>query len=96
MDIANVERWTSSATALSSRSVFVLLLAKQRGFFPFNDRAVDGDFGDIFAAWDVVHDLEHDPLEHRTQGSGTSPFGHRLSGQSLQCILGYTQSNSLH
>src|SRR6266436_2827611 len=56
--------------------VFVLLLANQREFFAFDHGAIDRDFGYIFPARHVVHDVEHDSLEHRTQRAGTSSLCH--------------------
>ncbi len=43
---------------------FVLLLANQGKLFAFYHRAIDRDFGDIFAARHVVHDVEHNAFEH--------------------------------
>ena len=43
--------------------------ADERGLLAFDDGAIERDVGDVFAARDVVHDVEHDPLEHRAQGA---------------------------
>src|SRR4051812_34030934 len=47
------------------RRVFVLLLANQRELFALDHRAIDRHLRDVFAARNVIHDIEHDPLEHR-------------------------------
>src|ERR1700745_1969965 len=46
-----------SAFLPNSRGSLVLFLANQGKFFAFYYRSIDGDFGDIFAARHVVHDI---------------------------------------
>ena len=48
----------------------ILFLANERELFAFHYRPIDGDLGDIFATRHLVHDIEHDPLEHGTQRAG--------------------------
>ena len=70
----NVQRSTSQwfcteelkfvAKRPTSSGVFILLLANERELFPFDHRAIDRDFSDVFAARHVIHDIEHDALEH--------------------------------
>src|SRR6476661_247843 len=59
----------------------VLFLANQGKFFAFYHRAIDRYFGDIFAARHVVHDVEHNAFEHRTQRTRACSFGDSLRGE---------------
>src|SRR5260370_16919967 len=56
------------------RGGLVLFLANEGKLSAFDDGAIKRDFGDVFAARDVVHDIEHDPLEHRAQRARASSF----------------------
>ena len=49
--------------AKSSR-VFVLLLTDKRELSALDDGTINRDLGDVFPARNVVHDVEHDALEH--------------------------------
>ena len=79
----------------SSRSL-VLFLANQGKFFALYHRAIDGDFGDIFAARHIVHDVEHDSFEHRTQRTRACAFSDGLRGERAQRIFRHRQTDSLH
>src|SRR4029453_7691238 len=43
----------------TSSGVFILLLANERELFPFDHRAIDRDFSDVFAARHVINDVEN-------------------------------------
>src|SRR5476649_2830320 len=75
------------ACARPSRRFLLLLQTNNRRFLPFNHRAIDRHLGDVFATWNVVHDFEHDPFEHGTEGARASPFCHSLSRERLQSAL---------
>jgi len=45
-------------------SGLVLFLANQGELSAFDDGAIDRHFGDVFAARDLVHDVQHDSFEH--------------------------------
>ena len=61
-----------------SGSVFVLLSSNQGRALAFHNSAIDNNVRDILAARNVIHDIEHDLLKHRTQSSGTGAFRNRL------------------
>src|SRR5205823_13797754 len=63
------------------RRVFVLLLTNERELFAFHDCAIDRDFGNIFAARHLVHDVEHDPFEQRSQRARPGSLRDRLRRQ---------------
>src|SRR5262249_55144117 len=68
----------SSAKRRVSGSVLILFLSNKRELFPFDHRATDRDFSDVFAARHIVHDVEHDALEHRSQRTRSRTLRHGL------------------
>ena len=54
----------STSTEGCSGRGLVLLLTNERKLFAFDDGAIDRYLGDIFPARHIVHDVEHNPLEH--------------------------------
>ncbi len=75
--IAARESWR----ATSLRGVLVLLPSDQGRSLAFHDCTIDHDVGYIFPARDLIHDVEHDLFEHRTQSARTSAFRNRLVRQ---------------
>src|SRR5713101_1796955 len=55
--------------------------------FAFHYCAIDRDFGDIFAARHLVHDVEHDPFEHRPQRARAGSLRDRLRRQGAQGVF---------
>src|ERR1041385_1694481 len=78
------------------RRVFVLLLANKRKLFAFDYRAIDRDLGNIFSTRHIVHDVEHDSLEHRAQCTRASAFRNRLASQGAQRIFRNGQAHTFH
>src|SRR5260370_10479617 len=64
------------------RGGLVLFLANEGKLSAFDDGAIDRHFGDVFAARDVVHDIEHDPLEHLAQHARAASVCHSLLCES--------------
>src|SRR5262249_1895800 len=89
-----VESWAFAGSALCRG--LILFLANERKFFAFHYRAIDRDFGDIFPARHIVHDVQHDPLKHGTQRARARSLGDRLGRQCAQCILGDSEAHTLH
>src|SRR5712691_1892928 len=78
------------------RRVFVLLLTNERKLFAFHYCAIDRDFGDIFAARHLVHDVEHDPFEHRPQRARPGSLRDRLRRQGAQGVFCHRQPHAFH
>src|SRR5437588_9989919 len=79
-----------------SGGVFVLLLANQRQLFAFDHSTINRDFSDIFPTRHVIHDVEHDPLQHRAKRASTGTLRDRLRGQSAQRVFGHRQPYTFH
>ncbi len=97
--IRNAQRPTRNATETLrelKRRVLVLLLPNQRKLFAFHHRATDRDLRNILAARHVVHDVEHDSLEHRPQSARARAFGDGLGRQGAEGILGHVQAHAFH
>ena len=60
---SEILRFAQNESAGKSSRGLVLFLANQGKLFAFHHRAIDRYFGDIFAAWHVVHDVQHNTLE---------------------------------
>ena len=58
----------------------VLLAADERGFLAVDDRAIDGDFENVFAGGEIVHEIEHDFLENGPKRARSGAFADRLLG----------------
>src|SRR5205814_8374699 len=65
-DSLNAKRSSSAFLRKSGRGL-ILFLTNQRQLFALDDCAVDRHFGNVFATWHIVHDVEHDALQQRTQ-----------------------------
>ena len=85
---SEILRFAQNDSVEKSSRGLVLLLANQRKLFAFYHRAIDRYFGDIFAARHVIHDVEHDAFEHRTQRTRAGAFGDSLRGEGAQRIFG--------
>src|SRR5438552_14654272 len=66
------------------RGVFGLLLADEGLALAFDDTAVDGDFGNVVPAGDVVHQVEHQLFEQRPQGARAGALFQRVFRERLQ------------
>src|SRR5260370_30476268 len=78
------------------RGGLVLFLANEGKLSAFDDGAIDRHFGDVFAARDVVHDIEHDPLEHRAQRARAGSFCDRLRCESTERVFCYGEPYAFH
>src|ERR1043166_1272266 len=95
-DFVTLLTFQPARTLSDLRRALILFLTNQRKFFAFYYRAIDRDFGNIFAARHVIHDVEHDAFEHGTQRTRACAFGNSLRGESAQSIFGHRQTDSLH
>src|SRR6266496_1604303 len=93
---SEILRFAQNDSFEKSSRALVLFLANQGKLFAFYHRAIDRYFCNIFAARDVVHDVEHNSFEHRTQSARASAFGDSLRSQGPQRVFGQRQTDSLH
>src|SRR5204862_7214206 len=91
----NAKRSSSAFLRKSGRGL-ILFFTNQRQLFALYHCAVDRDFGNVFATWHIVHDVEHDALQQRTQRARACAFCDRLSSESAQRIFSHHQAHSLH
>src|SRR5688572_28984875 len=75
------KRKNASSTGTRSRCGFVLFAANDRLAFVANHRASDLHGNDIVGAWNLVHEIQHQPFENATKRASACPLFDRLRSQ---------------
>lgn len=75
---------------------FILFFADEGAAGAFDDGAVDGDFRDVFAGGEFVHQVEHGALEEGAEGAGAGAFFDRFLGEGAEGIFCEGEGDSFH
>ena len=89
--------WKAEAKQIGrSGRVFGLLFADEGLALSLDNAAVDRDIGDVVARGNVVHQIEHQLLEQRSQSPRACALFQRGLGERLQRVLREVEVHALH